>query len=364
MFRSLVAVFSVISVIIITIFFYFNSELKEEKLDYVLDQYTLTLDKELKNSQMNALQLALVLSKNEGLVNALENDDEDLGYKILSDIMHTIKKNTGRYIRTQVITSEYNIFARSWDDIYAGMPLGDYRTDLKYFETHKNPRTSIEVGRRLGVKATVPVYINEKLIGFVEVIDFFESITDFFRNMGVDLYVLLDYEYYDTAVLMQANIMVDKFIVGNLNYNFNNIQILKNIDFKHLKSSRILKADNKYLFYKTMHNGNGESIGSFVFVIPQKYLEYFRNAEDDIAFLINVTRSSLYNIVKEQQNVGAKYDEDNIDSLLYKKDIITKEDEEEYLDKAYKKLNMYSKDELIQHMLNDEVIKKIDGKIK
>lgn len=364
MFKSLVAVFSFIIIVIIVTFFYFSGELKEEKLDYVLDQYSLTLDKELKNSQMNALQLALVLSKNDGLVNALENDDEDLGYKILSDIMHTIKDNTGRYIRTQVITAEYNIFARSWDDIYAGMPLGDYRTDLKYFETHKNPRTSIEVGRRLGVKATVPVYRDEKLIGFVEVIDFFESITDFFRDMGVDLYVLLDDKYYYTAVLMQENIMVDKYIVGNINYNFNNIQTLKNIDFKYLKSSRILKADNKYLFYKSMYDGNGESIGSFVFVIPEKYLEYFRNAEDDISFLVNVTRSSLYNIVREEDNIGASYEEDNINSLLYMKDIITKEDEEEYLDRAYKKLDSYSKDELIQHMLNEEVIKKIDGKIK
>jgi hypothetical protein len=351
-------------VVIVAVFFYFNSEIKEQKLDYVLDQYTLTLDKELKNSQMNALQLALVLSKNSALINALENDDEDLGYKILSDIMLSIKKDTGRYIRAQVITSEYNIFARSWDDVYAGMPLGDYRDDLKYFETHKNPRTSIEVGRRLGIKATVPVYAGEVFIGFVEVIDFFESITEFFRNMGVDLYVLLDDKYFETAVLMQENIIVDKYIVANRNYNFNNIHILKSLEFKQFKLSRVMHIDNKYLFYKTMHNGDGESIGSFVFVVPQKYLDYFRNAEDDISFLINVTRSSLYNVVKEDKNIGRQYDNDTINSLLYMKDIITKEDEEEYLQKAYNKLNEYTKDELIQYMLNEEVIKKIDGKIK
>ncbi len=364
MFKSLVAVFSFIIVLIVAIFFYFKSEIREEKLDYILDQFTVTLEKELKKSQMSALQLALVLSKNEILVNALENEDEELGYKILSDVMLSIKQNTGLHIRAQIITYEYNIFARSWDDIYAGMPIGDYREDLKYFDTHDNPRTSIEVGRRLGIKATVPVYYEKKLIGFVEVIDFFEEITEFFRNIGVDLYVLLDDKYYDIAVLMQANIMVDTYIVANRNYNFNHVQTLKGIDFKQLKLSRILKADEKYLFYKAMYDGNGDAIGSFVFVIPQKYLDYFRNAEDDISFLINVTRSSLYSVVKKEYNLHARYDEDKIDSWLYKKDIIAKEDEEAYLKEAYEKLSQYTKDELIQYLLTEEVTKKIDGKIK
>lgn len=159
--------------------FYYKNEVKEQKIYHIMDQMTLTLESELKSHKMDDLKMALFLSKNKAIVDALENDDEDLGYKILSDITTTIKNDTNILIRAQIITKELNIFARSWDDIYAGMPIGDYRTDLKYFETHTTPRTSIEIGRRLGIKATVPIYKDGEFLGFVEVISFSNLLQSF-----------------------------------------------------------------------------------------------------------------------------------------------------------------------------------------
>jgi len=344
--------------------FYYKNEVKEQKIYHIMDQVTLTLESVLKSHRMDDLQMALVLSKNEGLVNALENDDEDLGYKILSGITTTINKNTSRLIRAQIITNEYNIFARSWDDIYAGMPIGDYRTDLDYFKTHKTPRTSIEIGRRLGIKATVPIYKDGVFLGFVEVISFFKSITDFFSSMGVDLYVLLNIKNSDSAVLMMENLTIDEYIISNRNYNYSHIQTLKGIDFKELKLSQVLYSDNKYLFFQTMYDGNYTPIGAFVFVLPERYLEYFRNPEDDISFLINVTRSGLYDVVKEERYEKNLYDEYSASSMVYLQDVIDKEDRQLFLDEAYEKFDEFSKDELIQMMLNRKIVKKIDGKIK
>jgi len=329
-----------------------------------MDQIRLTLQSQLKAHKMEDLRVALMLSKNKGLVDALENDDEDLGYKIISDIAQSIEKNTGEKIRTQVITKELNIFARSWDDVYAGMPIGDYRTDLEYFDTHKTPRTSIEVGRRLGIKATVPIYKDGNFLGFVEAISFFKDITDFFNSIGVDLYVLLDVKYTDTAVLMMQNLSIENYIIANRNYNYTHIQTLKSLDFKELKLTGVLYKDNKYIFYENMHNGDGKIIGAFVFVLPERYLEYFRDPEDDISFLINITRSSLYDIVKEKRYSNSVYSAYPSESMVYLQDVIEKEDREIFLDEAYEKFDKYSKDELIQMMLNRKIVKKIDGKIK
>ncbi|SMP87161.1 Sensory domain of two-component sensor kinase [Epsilonproteobacteria bacterium SCGC AD-308-E02] len=362
MFKNLIAIFGLIIIIIIAVLFYLKFEVKEQKLDNILDQCTLSLEKKLKTEQMNALEIALVLSKNDGLVNALENDDEDLGYKILSDIMDSLKQNVHRTIRTQMITSDLHVFARSWDDVYAGMPLEDYRTDLNYIKSHKAPRTSIEVGRRLGIKATVPIYKDNVLLGFIEVIDFFEKITDYFREQGIDLYVLLDDKYYSTAVFMQENLTIKNYIVANINYNTGHIKVLEKIDFKELQANRILSSKNRHIFFESMHNGEGEAIGAFVFVLPDKYLDYFRSPEDDISFLINVTRSDLYAVEKQQfHNV---YSKNSASELLYLKDSIANEDRMEFLQEAYKKLDTYSKDELIQLMLENKSVKKIDGKIK
>lgn len=330
-----------------------------------MDQMRITLDAQLKENRVNDLKTAILLSKNQALVDALENDDEDLGYILLSDTIKDIEKNTNFRIRAQIFTKELNIFARSWDDVYAGMPIGDYRTDLKYFDTHKNPRSSMEIGRRLGIKATVPIYYKDgRFLGFVEVISFFKSMTDFFSTMGVDFYALLDIKYTDSAVLMMDNLNIANYLVANRNYNYSHLQTLKNIDFKELRLSGFVHKDNKYIFYENMHDGEGTIIGAFLFVLPQKYLEYFRNPEDDISFLINVTRSSLYDVVKEEKYEKNIYDDFSANSLVYLQDVIEKEDRELFLDEAYEKFDKYSKDELIQMMLNRKIIKKIEGKIK
>jgi len=364
MFKKIIFLFLLIAVFLSVGLVYNKGKIQEEKIYHILDQLTLALDSELKSRQMDDLEMALFLSKNEGLVNALENDDEDLGYEILSDITNTIKENTSRRIRSQVITSEYNIFARSWDDIYAGMPIGDYRTDFEYFKTHDTPRASVEVGRRLGIKATVPIYKDDVFIGFTEVISFFKSMTEFFSSIGVDLYVLLDVKHTDTAVLMSENLTIENYVVSNRNYNYSHIQTLNTVDFKELKLNQVLYKDNKYIFYETMYDGSFKAIGAYIFVLPERYLDYFRNPEDDISFLINVTRSGLYDVIKEEKYEKNIYDRYSADSMVYLQDVIDKEDRELFLDEAYEKFDKYSKDELIQMMLERKIVKKIDGKIK
>ncbi|WP_373003876.1 cache domain-containing protein [Sulfurimonas sp.] len=364
MLKKIVVIFVLIVIIIAMGMFYYKNEIKEQKINHIMDQVTLTLESELKSYKMDDLKMALFLSKNKALVDALENDDEDLGYKILSDITTTIKKNTNILIRAQIITKDLNIFARSWDDIYAGMPIGDYRTDLEYFKTHTTPRTSIEIGRRLGIKATVPIYKDGEFLGFVEVISFFKSITDFFSSMGVDLYALLDVQHMDSAVLMMENLAIDNYVVANRNYNYSHIQTLNKIDFKELKLSNVAYKDNKYIFYETMYDGKFKAIGAFVFVLPEKYLNYFRNPEDDISFLINVTRSGLYDVVKEEKYEKNIYDDYSASSMVYLQDVIDTEDRQVFLDEAYEKFDKYSKDELIQMMLERKIVKKIDGKIR
>jgi hypothetical protein len=113
-----------------------------------------------------------------------------------------------------------------------------------------------------------------------------------------------------------------------------------------------------------MYDGEFKAIGAFVFVLPEKYLNYFRNPEDDISFLINVTRSGLYDVVKEEKYETNIYDDYTASSMVYLQDVIDKEDRQVFLDEAYEKFDKYSKDELIQMMLERKIVKKIDGKIR
>ncbi len=356
--------FTFVIFIIITIFFYFRYESKEEKLNHIFDQISSELNAQLRVNQLGALEFALVLSQNSALVDALDNDDEDEGYRILSTITNAIEQYTHKHVRSQVITADYLIFARSWDTVYAGMPLGNYRTDLNYFKTHNTPRTSIEVGRRLGFKATVPIYKDKSLLGFVEVIDFFEPMTELFRTQGIDLYVLMDDKYFKTAIFMQENQTINKYIIANTNYNANYLNVLNSIDFKTLKANRMLYSKGLHIFYESMKNGAGDTIGAFLFVLPNKYLDYFNDPEDDISFLINVTRSTLYKVEKTKYYKNDMFTDYTPKELLLLQSTISDEDKKRYTQETYKKLATYSKDELIQLLLTNKIQHKIDGKIK
>jgi len=364
MFKKLLPIFTVVVVVIILSIIYIKSTIEDKKIDYILDKSILTLESQLKKEKINSLKLAISISKNQALVDALENDDEDLGYEILSNTMKEIKKNTNLVIKTQIITSEYNVFSRSWDNSYVGMPLENYRDDLKYFKTHKNPRSSIEIGRMLSIKTTVPIYKNNILLGFVEIISLFDSITDFFKNMGIELYVLMDEEYFNTSVFMQNNETLDKYIISNRNFSRNNIKILNSVDFKELKINKILYKSSKYVFYEDMKNGDGKSIGMFLFVLDEKYVEYFKEPKDEVSFFINITRNNLYDVIKEDQYEDMLKNNHDIKSLLSLKPIIAKEDKKKYFQTVQEELDKYTKDELIQIIMEKRIINKVEGKIR
>jgi hypothetical protein len=364
--KTIATVFLVIMLILGIALWQLEKKVTSQTLERLSDQLSLALNNQLDKERSTALRYALILSQNTALSDALEQDDEDRGFKILSEGMESIKVHTDSLIRSQVITSDYIIFARSWDNSYAGMPLDFHRPDLLYFQTHKNPRSAIEVGRKLGVKATVPIYHQEKMNGFVEVVSFFESTQEYFDRLGVNLYILMDERFYETAVFMQDNPAVGKnYILANPKYTQSDLKLLGGIDFNALKHSRVIFSGGRYLFYEPMKNGEGETIGAFVFSLSPKQIKaYAHSDEEDISFLIHLSRNELYDVMVKKTLDNALFQSVYDKDLLYLKDTVAPEDRELFLQEAHERLENYSKEELIGIMLDYKVNKKIEGEIR
>lgn len=364
--KAIMAVFLLISVLLGVTFLYLKQKTTSQTLDRLSDQLTLSLNKQLQEERETALRYALILSQNDALSDALEQDDEDKGFKILSEGMKSIKTYTNALIRSQIITSDYIIFARSWDNSYAGMPLDFHRPDLLYFQTHKKPRAAIEVGRKIGIKATVPIYKQQNMLGFVEVVSFFESTKEYFNRLGIDLYVLMDAKFYATAVFMQGNPAIGKnYILANNKYTQSDLKLLNGIDFKVLKDAHILFSQGKYLFYQPMKNGEGEIVGAFVFALTAKQIgNYSHSQQEDISFLIPLSRDQLYDTMAKESYGNVVFQTIYDKELLYMKDTVAPEDREMYRQEAHERLNAYSKEELIGMMLNYKVSKKVQGEIR
>jgi len=364
--KVLLALFLFCSVFLVLLIVVLKQETGELAVKKISDQLALMLRSELDKEKESALRYALVLSKNQALIEAMENDDEEQGYLILSELMHSIKQYTNTLIRTQIITDDFLIFARSWDNTFAGMPIDEYRPDLQYFQQNKKPRSAIEVGRRLGIKATVPITREGEMLGFVEVLQFFENTTEFFRTMGVELYILMDERFYGVAILMQNNPFVgNRYVIANRHYNTTHLADLDALDYDALGRDGTALRGGKYFFYEPMINGSGEEIGAFVMVMPKQRLEHFAAQEGELSFMFNFSRSELYEIGKRQfadASLGYKsgYDKE----LLYLKDVVADEDRELFVEEARERLAEYSKEELIGMILNYNASRQIKGEIR
>lgn len=361
--KWLFVVFILITFFLLLLIDFLTQKVEDETLHKVSDQISAILHKNLEQEKYNALRFALVLAHNSELIEALDNDDEELGYTILSDIQASIKKHTNTLVRAQVITAERTIFARSWDNSFSGMPIDIYRPDLHYFQKNTKPRAAIEVGRRLGFKATVPMYKNKEILGFVEVLQFFEGPTQFFRNAGIDFFVLMDQRFLDIAIFMQNNPVVGEYIVANRLHNSSHLRALSKIDLELLFQKKVLKYKDDYYFMQMMTNGQGEKIGAFVMVLQSDFLDRY-NDEKGLRFLIDFTKDDLYKIVKEG-NINETLFKSTYDKeLMSIKDLVSNEDKSLYRQEAYDLLNEYSKEELINLLLNYNYQRKIRGEIQ
>jgi len=309
---------------IISIFLIFlwrlQSEVKWQAIFDVSDQLNLALKGQIDKQKADALSFAIVLSQNRDIIEAFDKDDEDAAFNILNKIMKSVQEHTHKLVRTQMITADFHLFARSWDNIYAGMPLDDYRKDLLNFKTSKKPRVSIEVARKLTIMATVPIYKGDKLLGFVEVLDTFEETTSFFQNFGIDMYILMDYDFYDIAVLMQNNPTVGNYIISNRSYNSLSLDALNKVDFNILKNQHIFIGKDRYTFYVQMKNSVGRDVGMFTFVMPKDNLNNFASKDEENSFLINFYRKNFYDVMKKEQYSGGQDLNSYNQPLIYSKD--------------------------------------------
>jgi Double sensory domain of two-component sensor kinase len=364
--KVIAAVFLIIFGVLGAVFVHLEKEVTSQTLQSLSDQLSMGLNNQLDKERATALRYALILSQNPALSDALEQEDEEKGFKTLSEMMESIKLYTNALIRAQIITSDYFIFARSWDNSYAGMPLDFNRPDLLYFQNHKKPRSAIEVGRKLGVKATVPVYYQDNMLGFIEVVSFFESTQEYFERLGIDMYVLMDERFYETAVFMQENPAIGKeYILANAKYTQSDLKLLNGIDFKAFKQSRILFRQGRYLFYEPMKNGEGETVGAFVFSLSAKQVSAYSHSDnEDISFLIHLSRDEIYDVMMKKSLDNGLFKSAYDKELLYLKDVVAPEDRELFLQEARERLNTYSKEELIGMLLNYKVSKEVKGEIR
>ncbi len=209
--------------------------------------------KTLINMKKNAnLLIGISLAKDERLINFLDKKDElKIDYSIITE---EIKNNTSfKSVWIQIIDINGKSLYRSWTNVLSSLT---FRSDLTQTLVEKKASSSISVGQfDITIKGRVPVYSNNQIIGYIEVISHFNSIIDVLKENKINSIVLADKKYKDTIKYPFSKTFIGDYYVATNNENIVNKQLnLENIDELINLDSYVIKNNTLIYTYKLSTN--------------------------------------------------------------------------------------------------------------
>ncbi len=356
--------FGVLMILFISVFF-FVKQSKEDRLISLGDQVVSDFRAGLDYEMVDLLSLSLALSEDGELKNALTSDDESQGYRILSKTTERFKKYTHvKTLRIQVLTPDFFIFARSWDEGYEGMPIWWFRDDLDSLKKNVRPKVGMETGRLLTLKATIPMRSGDKVLGYLEVIKFIDEFTLKLRKKGIELFALMDEAYLEKAELMRNFPLLNGYVISNQNYNEQYIDKIEMLDWESFLVNHYGYEDGILYLHEPMLNGEGKQIGIYLLCIPEDAMKQHEKSNQSMSIFTQFSNEDIKNVVdawkSPHDSFRNAYDKELI-GVLPK---LNEEDKEELEIEAKRVLYDYSKDELIDIIIENKHNEKKIGIIK
>lgn len=221
----------------------------------------------LEEEQQHALSLSVLLSQDKTFLEAFYSNDRKKAFEILQQKITSLKKLQGYNFEVQVHDENLHTYLRSWDYSVQGVPLASFRKGLVRVKKSKKPLVSIEVGKRLNIKAISPIMKDGAFKGSIEVIENFEHLRKTLAEHGYALYILLNQKYLNIATRLKDNpTVLHKFLLVNESYDKHSFVSLQKADIKNLKSSGYFTQDKHAFAYFSIKNFENNDLGYFVIV--------------------------------------------------------------------------------------------------
>jgi hypothetical protein len=157
----------------------------------------------LEEEQQHALSLALLLSGDQQVRQAYRTDDRPRLFTIITNKLEQIHTYQGYRFDVQVHDRELKAYLRSWDFSAQGEPLAGFREGLVLAKKSRRPLVSIEVGKRLNIKAIAPMLEGDRFLGSIEVIEGFDHLRKRLAEQGYRLFILMDVRFLPVATTLQ-----------------------------------------------------------------------------------------------------------------------------------------------------------------
>ncbi|MPL68628.1 hypothetical protein SDC9_14356 [bioreactor metagenome] len=240
-------------IVVISTLLYFlnkyNNIIEQNEIDIFVSNQVELVQQELTNQKNQALSLAILFSKNQNIIDNLEQDKPKELKKEILKLLEIIKTYSNQNnLQVQIHTKDLKVFVRSWEDKDSGLSLESFRKGLVKVKEAKEPYVSNELGKRFNIKAIAPIFNkSDEYIGTIEVIMDYSDLKNRLKYMGIDIIALLEKEYLEIAKSHQNSAFLYDYVVIEDEYDksffdflLSNKEYLSNKKFYYENKNKII----------------------------------------------------------------------------------------------------------------------------
>ncbi len=262
-----IIIFSTLLLILFVLYNRYAGYYEDEKINSYISKNIEILNENIEFEKRYALSMSLFLSKNNKIKEALQRANQAEALKEIKNFLSELKRATGiDNIDIQIHTKELKAFARSWENGgYLGKELSGFRKGLVRVKKSKNPFVSIELGKRLNIKAISPILDKEhNFIGSIEAIVGFQNIKHRLRKFDLDILGLLDSKFISIAVDIRDHDKVGSYYIVEKEYPKALFKILQAHSEILQKHQPFYKIDGRIIALMPMRNVGIKDVGMIV----------------------------------------------------------------------------------------------------
>jgi hypothetical protein len=243
-----------------TIFYTLLNVNNDKKLISTLE-HSLSLTKNLLEEQKRyALSLSVLISEDEAFLQSFDKKDRQLSFDLLNRKIKRLKQLQNSHFEVQVHNSNLTTYLRSWDFSIKDVPLSSFRQGLVQVKKTLQPLTSIELGKRLNIKAITPILKKGEFMGSIEVIIGFDHLQKELEQRGFKPYILLHNKYLNIASTLQNHPKIQNFTLVNTTP----LASLKHMKLESLKDYGYFTQKEYAFSYFTYYSLKREKLGYII----------------------------------------------------------------------------------------------------
>ena len=328
--------------------------------DLAYDALDAVLAKALQDEKMATLSLALAVTKNRALAEAVIERDGDFGDRALRDVVGALKRHLGQeYIYVQLIVPGPRVLARSWSGEGGG--IKGACDDIEMVATTGRPVVTLSSREPAGIKALVPLGYAGATIAIVEVSTLFDDLIRRGREYGVEIVPL----FLDRKKAERGDAAPYRIVSKNSSKSvISVIESLGSGELEELLERQYLVKGDLYLAAFEARDFANRDLGYFIVATGTERARRLAGASGGLFERI-FAMGSDERVVYESVRSGSEDPYSALDArtMLRIRDMIDSHDRLRYREALRRHLEQLTKDELVGLILGEGKTKK-EGRIE